>query len=556
MAEKNYKPKLCQFTGCQREFTPKQSTSRYCGAVHEIDCIKGCGEKVFGTTLSKWNPLCRNCRVKQASQKRRETTIERYGVSHVSQLEEVKERKKERAIDSYGVENISQASAIKEKKRQASLSAYGTENISQAESIKEKKKETLLRNYGVDNPHKDPAIKKKIRETSIERYGGTLFESPVIARKIRQTNEELYNGIGMGGSIREKIEATNLERLGVTNPFYSTAIQSKIAKVLQEKYEAGLIRHSRISKVNMRWAGILEEKLRMDVDFEPILSESKTADLSIGGILIDINPTFTHNARQSFSCFFSNCRKLPCEKHPVDPMRHFSRSKIALDYDLSYIQIYDWDTPDAVIRLLRGKLEKGWERHSARKLEFKKIQPRELNRFLNEEHIQGTLRGQEYCYGLFSGNLLIAGASFGKNRFRKDGTMEWLRYAVRSGHIVRGGAGRLWKEFLKEADPSKVISYIDFNHTTRKETFLSSISGWEEKAPTGPTKVWSSRGEKIYQNSLMRLGINRLLKTSYGSREECGMGNEELMLLEGWLPIFTAGNRVFEWKKAEENSLI
>ena len=71
--------------------------------------------------------------------------------------------------------------------------------------------------------------------------------------------------------------------------------------------------------------------------------------------------------------------------------------------------------------------------------------------------------------------------------------------------------------------------------------------GSQELKPTGPALVWSKGDESVPETSLLRLGADRLLGTSYGSREESGLDNHGIMLTEGWLPVWTAGNRVFTW---------
>jgi hypothetical protein len=85
---------------------------------------------------------------------------------------------------------------------------------------------------------------------------------------------------------------------------------------------------------------------------------------------------------------------------------------------------------------------------------------------------------------------------------------------------------------------------VDFDHTTAKNIFLQQC-GFEELKPTGPSLVWTKGSERIYNNSLLSLGADRLLGTNYGSPKICGLKNKDIMLIEGWLPVYTSGNRVF-----------
>ena len=49
--------------------------------------------------------------------------------------------------------------------------------------------------------------------------------------------------------------------------------------------------------------------------------------------------------------------------------------------------------------------------------------------------------------------------------------------------------------------------------------------------------------------SLLSIGADRILGTSYGSKKESGMDNRDIMLAEGFLEVYTAGNRVYLWNK-------
>lgn len=137
-------------------------------------------------------------------------------------------------------------------------------------------------------------------------------------------------------------------------------------------------------------------------------------------------------------------------------------------------------------------------------------------------------------------------ATFGPARFGAKQQWEFLRYAVAPGVLVRGGAPYLFKRFLQEEQPQTVVSYVDFSHSTKQDSFLVSC-GFKEAAPTGPALHWHNpvSGKHVAQTSLLKVGADRLLGTSYGPREVCGMGNDEIMVAEGFLPVYTAGNRVF-----------
>ena len=453
----------------------------------------------------------------------------------------------------YGANFPLQNEALAAKASETLKSNFGVETPFKSKVIREKSKKKLLENHGVDNPMKSDEIKKRASATVKEKYGVDHFmANESIKKKVRKTMEERYgeSAFFKTEEFKEKSRLTNIARSGFPYASQDPLVKERISKAIAENAKLNKNYLSgRISKVNRFWAKFLEESLSTPVSFEPSMGSGFAADLEIGKVLIEINPSFTHNSHIAFGCVLSNCEESNCEKHrPTAKDRHFKRAQVALEEDIPYIQIYDWDEPEKILKFLRGKLERGWRHHSARKLEVRSISVKEANLFLEENHIQGGVRGQTHRYGLLAEGELLAVATFGPDRFKSKASHEWLRYVVKQGHIVHGGAGRLWQVFLSEASPSSVISYIDFDHSTRKNTFFSSIEGWVEAKPTGPAKVWSKKEKRIYNNSLIRQGADRLLGTTYGSREESGLNNEQIMLLEGWLPVYTAGNRVFTWQ--------
>jgi len=99
----------------------------------------------------------------------------------------------------------------------------------------------------------------------------------------------------------------------------------------------------------------------------------------------------------------------------------------------------------------------------ARKCKIKEISSKESNIFLNLYHIQGGCRSK-INIGLYFDKDLIGVMTFGNLRkitgnVSKLGEYELLRYASRN--TIVGGASRLFKYFIKNYDPKKIISYAD-----------------------------------------------------------------------------------------------
>ena len=224
----------------------------------------------------------------------------------------------------------------------------------------------------------------------------------------------------------------------------------------------------------------------------------------------------------------------------------YLRARAATKAGIRLKQIYPWDSAETIDRLLSFESANIERKLSARKLEVREISKKSEREFLDANHVQGFVRGSKWARGLFMGDELLAVATFGPSRFRKGYEYEFLRYAVKKGVIIRGGAPRLMKRFVSDVNPKSVLSYVDYAHTTG-DTFLPSC-GFVELKPSGGTIMWLHKdGRYFTQSSIHRLGADRLLGTSYGPREVCGLNNEGIMKAEGFAAYRTAGNRVFEW---------
>lgn len=436
---------------------------------------------------------------------------------------------------------------IQEKVKNTQIEKYGSFGFNT-----EKQRNTMLEKYGHTTPAKNEEVKEKSRRTQLKNNGGVLAFN---TNKQRETMIEKYGSPGRLGDPLEmkKQKEIMMKKYGVSTPFEYAEFLEKGMKTLIRKY-GQIFNNSTISKVNIRYAELLKKEFNVEIEFEHFV-EGCFFDLYLPeqNIAIEINPTITHNSTTSFVCKRNKCKDSPCDKHfPLEQNYHFNRANIARKNDIVLIQIYEWESDESILKLLKGKIVPVERKYSARSLTLKKISQSEANKFLRDYHIQGGTRNQTNCYGLIKDEELISVATFGPSRFKSKYKWEFIRYAVKEGVIIHGGSSKLIKEFIKEEKPENIVSYIDFNHTTSKNIFLSSF-GFKEEKETGPRLVFHNEktGKMIPITSLLAIGADRILGTNYGSKKKSGMNNEQIMLKEGFVKVYTAGNRVFVWENKE-----
>jgi hypothetical protein len=103
---------------------------------------------------------------------------------------------------------------------------------------------------------------------------------------------------------------------------------------------------------------------------------------------------------------------------------------------------------------------------NARKCEIKQITNKEKNEFLNQFHIQGTVKSQ-INYGAYYYDELISVMTFNDTnhmtRNLNNNEYELSRFSVKSGIVVVGIFNKILNSFINDYKPNKIISFGDLN---------------------------------------------------------------------------------------------
>lgn len=403
-------------------------------------------------------------------------------------------------------------SSINERRKKTNLDKYGSEFPMQSKIVQENTKQTNLNRYGVENISQAKEVQDKRRNTFIERYGSTCsFNSREIQKKIKQTNKSMY---------------------GTENPFSSNIIQKKIVKTNVKKYgvEWACMRpEARIgsnnSLPNRKFSDILD---RYDIPYEREFSlKSYSYDFKIGNILVEIDPSATHN--ELWFPFGNH------ESH-ISKDYHYRKLITAEENGYRCIHVFDWESMEKVVWLLQSM-----EKLYARKCHIIQDVDKGLcKEFLNTYHLQNSCNGQVIRIGLEYSNNLVSVMTFGKPRYNRHYEYELLRYC--SIKAVIGGAEKMFKEFVNTYHSNSLISYCDrskFTGDVYKKLGMKLISSGN------PSKHWYSPKEKrhITDNFLRQHGYDRIFNESHGK----GTSNEELIIQRGYIPVYDCGQDTYVW---------
>lgn len=541
--------------GCEtynnRDAAKQTTLDKY--GVENISQLEENKEKVKNT----WNNKTAE-ELQEIANKHIKTNQERYGVDNISQVQEIKNKitktwndKSEKEIKDiinkrenstlkeYGVNHYSKTNQFKDDVR----NTWNSKTEEELKNINDKHIKTNLERYGVTHFMKSKKFLEEYKKNMIQKFG---IEYPYLSKEAQEKKKETcLENWGTEYSVthpdvRKKIKETFIEKYGVDNPFSSEELREKGKKTCLEHYgvEYGCISkpcieasNDTISKTNIKFYEMLKN-LNIEAQLEFPLKKY-SYDLKVNDILVEINPTFTHN-----SSIDIKMKNIVIDKK--DPNYHLNKSKLAEDNGYRCIHVFDWDSPYKIAQMLKEK-----QTLYARNLVLAEITEDETKAFLEQYHLQGNCNGQSVRLGLYRNTELIQIITFGKPRYNKKYQWELLRLCTKAEYKVVGGAEKLFKHFISTYNPDSIISYCDNAKFTGD---IYKRLGMILKDKGKPSKHWCNprTGRHITDNLLRQRGYSQL----HGDKEhKKGESNELLMLEAGYLEVYDCGQSTWIWNK-------
>ena len=545
--------------------------------------------------------------VDEIKTKKEKTCIERYGSKNPMSSDEVKKKLQLTNIERYGVPYATQSNFIKDKIKQTCMERYGVEHATQNEEIKEKQRQSFRNKYGVDYPWMLSEIHQKAMNSQIEKYGGIGMASDELSAKVKQTCVERYgveNFNNAPDSIIKKKE-TWLKNYGVDHPMKSEKIKEKVkwkrienfAKTI-ENDEARqnylefhndpinyIISHfdhkppiieisetlgnldptSVSSHIPIKYHNLLghyqstmEREItnflkELDSNIDIVIHDRKCISpyeldiyLPEYNFAIECNPTCSHNS--TINVFDPKSEPLPKDYHKLKSIRCIKEG-----IQLFHIFGYDWSTRRHVINsMIRNVLHKQLYRCFARKLNIREISNNDCIEFLNINHLQRGLSAP-IRLGLFSDNELLSVMTFNKvrhtigsiNDSQDSNIWELSRFCNKLNYSVVGGASKLFKYFITNYNPNKIISFSDIAHT---KGALYEKLGFEQNSITEPSYVWVNLDSDAWYN---RVACQKRYLPKLFNEPDLDIENKtETMILSehNFVQVFDSGKIKWIWE--------
>lgn len=216
----------------------------------------------------------------------------------------------------------------REKRRLKLKEAWARKSKEEIDERTSKIKESSIKMYGVDDFTKSNLYIEKMRETNLKKYG---VEHWTQTQEWKNFKHSFYKSLS-----EEEVKYIN----------------SKRSKTMNEKYGVDYYclhpdsrnKNKRNSKPNLEFKELLEKNgfVVDEINNREISLGHYQFDFKINNILIEINPSTTHNC--SFGLY---------KGKPLDKYYHFNKTKFALNNGYKCLNIFDWTDKNYIISLIK-----------------------------------------------------------------------------------------------------------------------------------------------------------------------------------------------------------
>ena len=537
--------KSCKW--CGKLFHPRTPRDQYCDNPHYKNCVI-CGKKfeIDVRKNSEVQTCSLECKSKLSLQNRDlvkehehlvATLRTKYGVDNAMKISTSVDNIKKTNKIKYGKDWYTQTDEYKDRVKSTSTDKYGFDHFLSNPVVIEKRKDTCLQKYGVDNVSKTDSIKDKIKSVWRDKYDLDNVSQQHISNiqdwKRFQSNprEYILNNFDNNPSL---IELSSHFGVCLTSIYNNVDLShnSDIISRCSSKMENELIQF--IHKINPNlYVEVHNRSIIRPYELDIYIPELRLA--------FECNPTSTHNSSIS-DPWGQGCK--PTNYHKI-------KSQMCEDCGIRLIHIfgYEWNHRKEIIEsIIRNSLKSNPVKIYGRNCKVSTVSDTDCHNFLNDNHRQGY-SASSIRIGLYYQTELVSVMTFSKPRMSiskstdKDVEYELVRFCNKLNTSVVGGASKLFKYFIRNYKPSKIVSYSDYARTSGK---LYSTLGFNYVRLSQPGYVWVDTRTDIAYNRMnaQKSNISRFLNDD---NIDLSMSENDIMVSHGYVKVYDSGSKVWIW---------
>lgn len=359
-----------------------------------------------------------------------------------SNKKEMNERVKKTNQKRYGVDFYPQDSQFIKKQKETKKNRYGDENYNNYNKSKITKKEK----YGYENFNNI----NQYRLTCLNKYGTENYsKSNNYRNKIDEKYRNLYPDINFLNIGKKEVEI----HCSLCDSY------SKLTKqLLYERYKRNYIVCTNCNPIGFSNRSGFENELCGFLDSYGITYETNIKIKNTNQEIDIYIPEF--NIGIEFNGLYWHCELFKNENYHLEKTINCEKQKIKLLHIFEDEWIYK---KDIVKSIILNKLKLTNRIIYARKCEIRKVDSKTSKKFMEDNHIQGSVNSKVNL-GLFYENKLISLMTFSKGRIimgGKENEWELNRFCNEINTTIVGSSSRLLKFFINEYKPEKIVSYSD-----------------------------------------------------------------------------------------------
>ncbi len=401
--------------------------------------------------------------------KRRKTNIEKYGVTCVAQTEENKQKFQNWYNDPINVQSVL------ERIKKTNIEKYGVENCKSLPEVEQKIIATCLSKYGVKNVSQIPSTKIKLR--------ARIAEYKLSGHLIKKGYDRFSNYVEKNYNFN--LLTSKEEYLGVDSSQIFKFSCKSCNNIVEKKFVYGIgLRCQICNPITTLFTSIEEQEVFDYVTKELGISGRQGDRLLITPYELDM--VFDNEKIAIEYCglyWHSEASSNKTKDY------HFNKMKLTNQKGYRLITIFsdEWKYKKEIVKSkLKNIFQQTSVRHYARNLLVKLTSYNESKEFLDKFHLQGNSTAK-INLGLYTKtNQLVALMTFSNGRAAlnsksSSSEFELVRF-VTNGDSVVGGASKILKHFIKNFNPTKIISYADLRWS---EGHVYKLLGFRKE--TNPT---------------------------------------------------------------------